>query len=452
VEFWADEDYTMDKAKGDFKMEKHWVKQIWRGVKLGEQNQENAIFPILEPVPYQYKSLTNPWGVKLPYVGLKYGKLFDNTENVAPLDLMKTWQFKYNRVFSRIEEKEAMDIGKVLLLWMGIKPDNYEWHEWMAMLKYGRISPVDLEDAGITPQDLQNVRTLDLSHTYDLMAMINYADYIRTSAGLAVGVNPSRLGEMSPYATRGTNEQNLFQSRNQTEDLFRSHNMVVQNVMNEAVGCARVAYKNNPPKKTYVLDDLSVAELDLDWELLKRSEIGVFIKMSGFDLQNLETMKARSLEMIQGGLINFPEMVRLQMASSPAEVLNLSERAQQRMEEMQARQAEAAQMEAQMERELRMSEKDKDAQLQIALKNMELEQSERNSIRDSQKLAVQWDINKDGKNDNIEAREVETQHDAIQKEQDRRLEREKLAQDKELEMRKLDIEEMKAKRMGGPKK
>lgn len=402
--FWVDESYTYNEMKGDIKQEVAYVPEVWETYKIG---YSDAIYLNKRPIPYQYRSTSNPWDVKLPYVGVEYNRLMGNTKNVAPMDLGKPWQYKFNVQMARLHEMEATDVGKVLLTSANAKPKDWTWGKWFDMIKYGKIAPVDFQAEGMSPLDAQAIRSIDLSNLQDMTARVNYLEWLRTQVALAMSYNPSRLGEVSPYTSVSNNQQNIIQSVNQTEDIYSTHNMVVENLLNSLLGCARIAFKDNPVKKSYMLDDMSIAELDLDWELLNRSEIGIRVRNSSDDFNNIESVKQQAQAMVQNGMISFPELIRLTWAKNYGEVLNIAEEAEEKVqkerEEAQANQQQMMQEQQKIQEAL--------AKQQIDLKLLMQERDHMNSkdvaMISREQMALQYDIDKNGLNDGIQSKQME---------------------------------------------
>lgn len=441
--FWVDESYTFNPMKGDVQEDIAYVPEIWETTKIG---YSDAIYLDKQPVPYQYRSLNNPWDVKLPYIGAEYGRLMGNTKNVAPMDLGKPWQYKFNVQMARMHELEATDVGKVLLADVASKPKDWTWSKWVDMMKYGKIAPIDLQQEGVTPMSAQAIRAVDLSNMQDITARVNYLEWLRNQVALAMSYNPSRLGEISPYTSVTNNQQNIIQSSNQTEDIFSTHNRVVENLLNALLGCARIAFKNNPIKKSYMMDDMSIAELDLDWELLWRSEIGIRVRNSSEDYNNIDIVKQQAQAMVQNGLISFPELIRLTWAKNYGDVLNIAEQAEERVktEREQAMQQQQQIMQQQQQMAQQMAEQER--QLKLLMQQRDIEKDLRVVEIDSEKFAKQYDIDRNGQNDGIQARMIELQEKSKSEDKKLELEREKHRDEVRLKEKELEIKRIQAKK------
>src|SRR5690606_17834790 len=109
---------------------------------------------------------------------------------------------------------------------------------------------------------------------------IEYLEYLRNQVALSMSYNPSRLGLQGPTVPVTNNQQNIIQSSYQTNDIFSGHNKIVENLLNVVVNISRDVLRENENLAAYILDDLSVADLNLNWDILDLAEINVKIKNS----------------------------------------------------------------------------------------------------------------------------------------------------------------------------
>jgi len=424
IKFWVDENYTFNPLNGDIKEEEAWVPEVWETTKVGSGT--DAIYFNTGPVKGQYKSLTNPWDVKLPYVGAKYSKLMGNTKNVAPMDLGKPWQYKFNIQMARIHETEASDLGKIFLTSFHAKPKNWSWQKFMLMAKHGKILPIDLTQEGVTPADAQIFKTLDLSTDDKKAGQIQYLEFLRNQVAIAMSYNPSRLGNQAASLSVSNNQQNIQQSSYQTYDLYNLHNKVVENLLNALLNTARIAFKDNEHMKTYILSDMSIAELELDHELLERSELGIKLKNSAQDLENILEVKRLMQPMVQNGLISFPELIRMQFSKSASELMNIAENAEAKMIKRQAEQQQVQQQQLEQQAQVAQQMEQMRQQFELLLQQNKLASEERQSQIESTRFAQQQDVDQ---NNIADANE----RDAI------RLEFELYKFDKEYQLKEMEL-------------
>lgn len=439
--FWVDESYKFNPRKGDIKQEYAWVPEIWSVDKIGSAD---AIYLNKGPLEHQYPSLDNPWGAKLPYIGVEYGRLYGNAKNVAPLDLGKPWQYKFNVQMAKIHEMEATDIGKVLITSFNAKPKDWSWGKYLMMMKYGHIAPIDTEGENYNPGvDSQIFKAADLSTLSDLAGRLQYLEFIRNQAALAMSYNPARLGQVAPYVAVTNSQQSIVQSSYQTEDIYGTHNKVVENLLNYLLKITRVAFKENDFARTYLLDDMSVAELELDWQLMEPSELAVRVHNSTDDFNNIMQVKSVAQAMVQNQLISMPELIRLLWARNGAEILNIAERAEanalkRRQEDMQEQQA-LMQQQAAIKKEMEGLQRAFEMEKLRAESQKDLIIAQINSTR----YAQQHDINLNQINDAQERDKLKMQFDAIQKEKDRILDKQKHDDEMKLKEKEIRIKSLK---------
>lgn len=454
---WVDESYTFNPIKADENGYRDveesicWAPDIWQATIA-----ENDIFLDVGPYKHQYKSLSNPFLVKGPYVGGYYSKLMDNTENVAPIDPAKPWQYKFNLQMARIHELEATDLGKVLSTTLQAKPTDWSYKQWFQMMKYGKMAITDVTAEGFTSEAAQVIKQMDLGTLNDIAGRLQYLEFLRNQIILSMNYNPSRLGLQGPTVPVTNNQQNIIQSSYQTNDVFSIHNKIVENLLNSLVDVTKDALRENEDIAAFVLDDLSIAELNLNWELLDLSEINVKIKNSSQEYQNVQEIKMLLQPLVQNGMLSLGDLIRISFAKSASEILNYAEQAQEytekkQQEQMQAQQemlARQEQLQMQLEQmriQSQMEEIDRKGELEILKETIA-----------STRFAQQMDIDGNKVHDDItkeyikqDAEDMRQKRDmayqAQEAEKNRRLEREKMNIDKELAKKKIEVDKMKAK-------
>lgn len=136
------------------------------------------------------------------------------------------------------------------------------------------------------------------------------------------------------------NQQNIQQSSYQTQDIFTLHNEIVERLLNVHINNEKYSLKGNDYIASYILDDMSRAELELNKEMIDESEIGIVIKNYSQEFNTLSQMKQEARVMLSAGAIGWDELIKVQMANSFVELLNFAERSkeqkQKQLEEQRA--------------------------------------------------------------------------------------------------------------------
>jgi hypothetical protein len=420
VTYYWDESYK--RHPDDVEFTSRMVPELYQVTKIGEGGTD-CLYVQKGPVPYQYRDLSNPFDVKMPYTGAEYSRLMNNTENVSLMDLGAPWQFRLNVEMARLDESLATDIGNVMVTNMASIPKNWDLDKYYSYMRYKKIVPVDFSQEGIGPNDAQLFKSIDLSNGKQIQERINLIEYLRNQISLSMSYNPSRLGLIDQYTAVSNNQQNIIQSSLQTESIYAMHNKIVEKMLNSLMNTARVAYKDNPIKASYILDDLSIADLNLDSEMMWRSEIGLFISNESEDIENLRATKEFLQPMIQNQVIGGPEAIKLLWARSGAECLEIAESATEKMiarqQQDQEFQKQMMQQQAKIQEQLAKQAQDFDLMKQAN----DLAQKDRAAEMQSFQFANQYDINKNQINDGNEKADKDRlfERDENQKDRDQEL-------------------------------
>ena len=435
--FFVDESYTFNPLKGDLKQKDIWVNEVWECTKIGFLD---AIYVNVRPVPYQYRSLKNPRDTKLPYYGAEYFKLMGNSENTSPLQKGKNYQYDINLTMAKIREAEATDLGKVLLMSMAAKPDEWSWDKFVEMIRYTKMVPLDMSKEGMTDVMAQLFKAVDLSSVQEMAGKIQWLEWLIGQAARAMSFNSARLGQTQQYATAQNNQQNLARSLSQTASIYSMHNKIIRDVLEALLNASRIAYKDNKEYFANILDDGQLAELELDPELLWSSEMSVYVSNAGEDLDNINMIKQNLMNFVQNGL-GLPDSIRVLWSKSGAELYNIAEEIEdkqmkaqqdnaQQMQNMQATQQQMEQDLARVQAEFKMMMQDKElaAKLEVAAIS-------------ATTLRQASDINNNNENDYLERQAVTDEMNKEKYEKELAFQKEKFLKEMEIKNKELEIKE-----------
>lgn len=351
---WLDEHYTPNKANGDISWKVVWVNQLWQVDKIGEG--DDAIYLNAGPVEGQYLSPDDPFNPKMPYIGSEYSRLMGNSKNVAIMDLGKPWQYKFNVQMARLQEMDATDLGKVLLMVQQAIPKDWDPIDFYGYLKHYKLGILDMTQDGVGPNDANAIKGVDLSNSHEKQNTIAYLEFLKDNIAKSMYYNPSRLGQISPYLPVTNNQQNILQSSAQTEDIYAIHNSIIERVLNALVDDSRLAYLMNPKEFTYILDEISLADLEVSPDLIKNAKLGVTVSNQSEDEINMQAMKEFIPYFLQTDKIGFEDTALLLWAKNGSEILNIAKKGDKKHEArmQQAGQDAMQQQQAQQEFDERM--------------------------------------------------------------------------------------------------
>lgn len=398
---WLDESYTPNKLNGDISWKSLWVNQIWQVDKIGDG--DNAIYLNIGPLEGQYNSPDDPFNPKMPYIGSEYSRLMGNTKNVAVMDLGKPWQYKFNVQMARLQEMEATDLGQVLLMVQNAMPKDWDPIDFYGYLKHYKIGLLDTQQEGFNPNDANLIKGVDLSNANQVANKIQYLEFLKDNIAKSMYYNPSRLGQISPYLPVTNNQQNIMQSSAQTEDIYAVHNSIIERLLNALIDDARLAYYKNPEAYTYILDEIALADLQIEPDVIKNVKLGVTVSNQSEDEINIQTVREFIPYMLQNQMIDFEDLTQLIWAKNGSEILNIAKKGDKkiasRMEQEQAAQQQMQQ--AQQEFDTLMFERQRELELI--------------------KQGVEHDVDKNMTNDKVDREREKQQAEAIEKAKDRAL-------------------------------
>lgn len=440
-EFWTSDNYEKN-PKLDIEIRERYFPHVYTAYMYGEGGSSNKLFLEKGPCKNQYKSMNNPWDTRLPFMGVEYSKVFNNTENVAIFDLGKPWQDKFNLRVNKYTEKFNTDIGRVFTLATTLKPKDITIEQWLRSIKINKAILLDTSNADVNGIDAQIVKQIDLSSADQIAGVINELEWIRNQAAIAMSYNPSRLGQIVPQMQVTNNQQNIQQSSYQTQDIFTLHNVIIERVLNAHINNEKFALKDNDYIASYILDDMSRAELSINKDMIDEAEIGISIKNNSEHFNTISKLREDARVMMSSGSITYSELIRMQLANNFADLLNLAERADEKKQK---------ELQAEREHQLQLAQEQNQAMKQVENMRQEFVALQNELDRtlklkgyelESDKFRKTMDADLNGQIDALQVKQLETQSTEKENAKDRQLEKEL----KEQELKnKIEIERIKAR-------
>ena len=441
----VDESYKMNIEAGDYKEEIVWIPTKYEGYQIG-----NDKFAMLREVPGQHKDLNNLYTCKLSYIGSTYDNL--NSSTTSLVDRMKYYQYFFNILWYRIELLIGSDDGKSLLLNANLIPKSsgLDIEKWMYYFKVNKLGLLDPTEEG--NKGNQNIgeaaKEIDMSLVSDIQKYMQLAEYIERRCGESVGITKQIEGQIgSEEAVRNT-QQALVQSANILEPYFDMHNLIKRNVLQALIETAKVAYSELQPKSlSYVLDDMSVAMLSPDYELLENSTYGLFVSNSMKADETLQTMQQLSHAALQNQQVELSDVLMIMNSESTQEAEELLKVAEanrvEREQSIQQQQMQAQQQEAEAQRNWEREKMAKEHEYRMAEIDLKGEKDIQKQVILSMGFNEDKDLDKDGMPDVLEVAKFDLDANIKQRKQD--LDEKKLEQQKKEHEDNKALEEKKIK-------
>ncbi len=426
-----DEHYEKDPLAGDLKVEDKVVPQTWSGKKLGDE-----FYIDLNPIPYQYNNIKDPFKPKLGIYGGTYNTFQNNVKNASLIDLGKPWQYKYNVLMKKMEEHQATDIGKVFLGTTSMIPKGWTWAQWYKSLFMARTAIVANHTQGINNMDASLFRSIDLSRTVDIESDLRQLEYFENKIVSAMYYSQQKIGAVSQYAT---NQNTQIALAGVDRQMFRFHNrnrLIKERVLQAMMQMSLYVYKDNEQVKGAILNDFLKSHYELNFNTIDFSNFNLTVVDDFRESEKLEQLKNLALTFLQNGMTG-KDLIAIMNGESMAEIeqlieeielkkQKLSDEEYQKQEQLLDKQRQSAEAQLQMSQDFQMLLAQREQEVKIR-------------VAEIQSLAFQnsEDVNRDKISDSLERTILDLASKERIKERD--IEAEKELQDKALEVEKMKI-------------
>jgi len=434
--YYLDEHYESSPLKGDIEVEEFLAPQVWHGVRLGGSGSD--VYMNVEPVPYQYNNIDNPFDTKLTIYGGKMNRLRNNTPHRTLVDPAKPWIYRHSLLINRLEEFESTDVGRVMLGTATMKPDNWTWQQFFTAMRYGKFVPINLHGEHITPQDASFFKSIDVSQASDIAGTLDKLEYTERKISTQLNYNAAKMGISSPYTTSKTNNQNIQASDKKLYEYYRMHNTIVNRVLQAALDVSRVCASESDITKSVLLNDHQIAVLETDPMDMKLASLRIRIDTDYSKVEQFNETRRAIVQYVMNGHGDLEDFIEAMDTESMPELKELADRivrkkrksdkqAMQSQKQLEEEKAEVQKMLEQLKRDTKLAVVDKEKQYEMAMSEIEAE-----------KFANQFDIDKNKVNDKITEREMILRSEDANKEKDRELERYKIDKRTEIEREKMN--------------
>lgn len=394
--FWQGEHY--EPRPDDVEIREVWVDEIWEGTKLGSTGS-NDLYVNIRPIPGQFKSIFNPFGNKLPYVGRNYNTHMNNSKNVSIIDLGKSWQKEFDVTMAQIKHDMATDLGNVFLMSLGWKPEHWKWQDWFDVLRNGKVLMTQLQKHGFGNIDPNLLRSINLSKATDIANKIQLLEYFRSNLIQSMNFNDTRIGAIGQYTTNQNIQQSQVASYNQTEGYFEVHRKIVERALNMFMNRARILYKTNEKRKL-ILDDVTRTELEMSPDFWYE-EWAVEFSTSSEDIRRVEELRAQMMSFVQNGM-SFEGILALTLADTPSDIMEIMKKENKRIEEQRQEQLKMQQEQFNAQLQAEAAEKEKDREFKRELQREQLRSQEARTQIDLDKFRIQNDVDRNNIADTIQ--------------------------------------------------
>ena len=394
----VDEDYVLNKNNGDISLYTEWIPEVYETYKIND-----SIYTRMQPVKGQFRDLDNLYNSKLPYYGGEYEA--DNSIPTSFVDRGIAWQHYYNIFWYRLEKLAASDKGKKVLMNINAIPDSsgIDIDKFQHFFEHTSFGWYDPNEEGTGYNDVNTVaKVLDLSVASDLSKYIEILTFIKQECGEAMGISRQLEAQIGANEAVTNTQQTITQNSYILEPFFNFHNRVKKNVLGALVDCATICYRNsNKQKLSYILDDLGVEMLTVNYDLLNASTYGLFINDTGKAQELKNNLQQLAHAAMQSGTVRLSDILTLlnedSTTAAQKKLLKAEDEAQERVLQVEKEKGEQQKqvLKIQEDNEVKKHEREKEI---VILKE---EERRKTVIAQGALVGMSFNPDKDGDGDGI---------------------------------------------------
>lgn len=298
-----------------------WIKvnTVNKSVKLG-----NTII-VCEPLKDVYRSLKDPYQVKLPINGVAMNNI--NTYPVSYVDMMKPWQKLFTMMMARFLRTIKLDRGTVLGLNLPLLTSTgYEMEKVMSILDKQNIFLYDSLSAAQDPETAYlaqgtPITNVDISSHNTLQRYMEILQFIQNNLIESAGLNPQRMANSSEGNTATDNTRDMQTSQTITEPVFYLHDCLWESIMRSYMETVFTFLTDSSGMMESILNDEEKVLIDLSLIDI-RDNYNLIVTNVGRNRDILEIVQQQVLSLIQNQMITLPQMINMLYTDDIIELKN----------------------------------------------------------------------------------------------------------------------------------
>lgn len=411
--------YEWDDLMGNhFSLEWKWVPEIWSGVRI-----DSDIYVMVGPKQYQFRSMDDPYNIKLGYHGVVMSST--NAPSVSLMDRMKPFQYLYFLVMHKLKKLIAQDQGKVFHFDISMVDPKVGLEKTLYYLKELNIDFFNpLENADMPGQNQRGKvhGSTDWSNMQNILSYVQLLSALDAQISDVAGVNRQREGQVSATEAVTNAQSNIAMSALITEIFFDAHQTLWEQVLESLLQTATQCFRGKKIFKQYILDDMSLATLEMSPESLDNAQLGIFVSNSMQDKAMFDALRNMGEALTRANKASFSDLINLYSSISAEELkreIRSSEEAAMKMQQEQ------------LQQQLQAQEQEQARQHAFEMQKLGIETDTKIKVAEIQSFAFQkdQDVNNNQVPDQLEI--AKFRHEAQMDEKDHELAEKKLELDKQ---------------------
>jgi hypothetical protein len=353
------EDYRPRKELGET-VKWIWVNEWMEGTKIADH-----IYTLLRPVPYASKSLVNKSKGTPPYVGSVNST---NDYKVQSLmDVMKPLAYSYDIAYYKRELEIATYKGSFTAINSSLIPSGWDPKEWMRYVTINKFAwldptneilkgPSQGKSAGAFNQ--LTAQQIQMGDPNAIGMYTNLLLDIETTLGKLAGVSGAREGQVQERAAVSNVNQEVTQISHITEKWFAIDANFRKRVLTKFLECCKFAYKSNPKKGQFLLDDMG-QEFVSQFDEFVATDYDLHVSNSTNDTKLYEDLRALSQAAIQNGQATISDLIAISQSESVQDIArrlqDSAERIKEENDKMEQAKLQQAQQAAQADNQAKQA-------------------------------------------------------------------------------------------------
>lgn len=354
------EDYKPKKELGET------VKWIWVNEWLEADKIGDHIYTNMRAVPYASKSLVNKSKGTPPYVGST-----NATNDYAVQSLMdvgKPLSYSYDIAYYKRELAIATYKGSFAAINSAMVPSGWDPKEWMRYVTINKFAwldptneilkgPSQGKSAGAF--NTLTATQVQLGDPNEIQMYTNLLLDIENNIGKLMGVTGAREGQIQNREAVGNVEREVAQTSHITEKWFAIDANFRKRVLTKFLECCKYAYKANPKKGQFILDDMG-QHIVSNFDEFCASEFDIHVSNSTNDTKLYDDLQVLSQAAIQNGQATIADLVAVRQSESVQEIAKKLESSARKIKEendkLQQQQLKQQEEQAKMANETKQQE------------------------------------------------------------------------------------------------
>lgn len=429
-------EYAWQDVRGNkMTVEWTWINEVWRGIRINRKHI------IVEPMVATYRSLMNPFEIKLPI----YGVVTNNANAVAmsKMDLMRPWQKLYFAMMAKMLKLINQDRGVWTYLNTMFMDKEIGIADTMAMAEdqgYIFFNPMmSAKDGGQAwLAQMKIAEKVDMSNFQAIQQYVQMLQFIEENIIKSAGMSAQRVAQTVANSTATDNYRETQSSMNITEPLFYAHDVFWEHVMKGYMEMVLICLADNSGILRDVLNDEEKSIVDLQYVSLI-DNYSLRVGNSGKQTRILERMQDLAQSLIQNDKVTLGQLISLMKTENLSEfqtyINEIEAIAQEREDQSQKSQQEhEKEMQAEqvkMQEDIQKAELDKE----YLRGYMAYKKDQMKAIYDNQSFDAEKDYNRDGIADYLQLEQMQQKIDIDKRKVD--LDAERLEMERSLKQNEL---------------